>query len=582
MTLYCNLEQDMSALSRQYDVLIVGSGAAGLTVARELSNASSDGRRLRIAIIESGGLEETPATEALNQVEVRGSLRRSDVQEARVRQNKHQSEIWSSEVQGYGVRCRVFGGSTARWAGKVAAFDPIDYEHRPEIPDTGWPINQRDLAPYIDRATKVLGLGPPLQDDDFWSAAQRSEPLAFKNLDGLRTFFWQFARSPHVLTDVMRFGPEFQREDHDNITVLYHATAARILIEHGQTTGVEIVSSLTGRNRGQLLCGLVVLAAGAIENARLMLLSKELDDLPIGHYLIDHARVTIGEFTQESMDAAANILGFYGVQTTSGTHMYACGLTLSPDRQLQKHMPSMACFANIHVASDDPLRAALRIITRKSTTPWKDCLLVFRNFGFVLSAIGRKLIERNKIPKPLARVAVDLATRWNANAVARDYVGQGRGRKLERVALSVISEQFPDKENRVTLSESTDRLGLPIACVRWEVSDSILRQIVYFSHLVRDNLSHAGIKGFCLAPAFEASDPKALLALDTAHSSGTTRMGVDPSTSVVDPSLKVHGVSGLYVVGSSIFPTCGHANPTLMIVALAIRLADHLAGSKNR
>ncbi len=58
---------------------------------------------------------------------------------------------------------------------------------------------------------------------------------------------------------------------------------------------------------------------------------------------------------------------------------------------------------------------------------------------------------------------------------------------------------------------------------------------------------------------------------------GTTRMGHDPSTSVVDRDGRVHGMANLYVAGSSVFPAAGYANPTLTIVALALRLADHLA-----
>lgn len=65
---------------------------------------------------------------------------------------------------------------------------------------------------------------------------------------------------------------------------------------------------------------------------------------------------------------------------------------------------------------------------------------------------------------------------------------------------------------------------------------------------------------------------------DVAHPTGTTRMADDPACGVVDAQCQVHGVNGLFIGGSSVFPTAGHANPTQMIVALALRLADTLKG----
>jgi choline dehydrogenase-like flavoprotein len=60
------------------------------------------------------------------------------------------------------------------------------------------------------------------------------------------------------------------------------------------------------------------------------------------------------------------------------------------------------------------------------------------------------------------------------------------------------------------------------------------------------------------------------------HHMGTTRMGADPKTSVVDKDCRTHQVTNLYIAGSSVFPTAGDSNPTLTIVALAHRLADTL------
>ena len=96
------------------------------------------------------------------------------------------------------------------------------------------------------------------------------------------------------------------------------------------------------------------------------------------------------------------------------------------------------------------------------------------------------------------------------------------------------------------------------------------------AELMADEFPRLGLPRPQLADWIAENDPAAAAFSDMAHPAGTTRMGTDPATSVVDENARIHGTDGLYVAGSSVFPTPGHANPTLMIVALSIRLADHL------
>jgi choline dehydrogenase-like flavoprotein len=76
--------------------------------------------------------------------------------------------------------------------------------------------------------------------------------------------------------------------------------------------------------------------------------------------------------------------------------------------------------------------------------------------------------------------------------------------------------------------------------------------------------------------------PDDAVVIDLGHPMGTTRMSDDPATGVVDGNCRVHGVDGLFVAGGSVIPTSGHANPTLMMLALTLRLADHLLSGRRR
>jgi choline dehydrogenase-like flavoprotein len=126
------------------------------------------------------------------------------------------------------------------------------------------------------------------------------------------------------------------------------------------------------------------------------------------------------------------------------------------------------------------------------------------------------------------------------------------------------------------LSDRKDRLGLPRVKAIWKISDIERRSVMRIAQILKEEFPKAGLP----APSLDAWILKDRAQdgplVDMAHIIGTTRMSRDPTTGVVDVDCKVHGIEGLYVAGSSVFPTSGHANPTLMLLSLAIRLADHI------
>ncbi|SDO26666.1 Choline dehydrogenase [Methylobacterium phyllostachyos] len=560
-----------------FDLIVVGGGAAGLTIVRELL-----GQGLRIALVESGGFEQTERHEDLNAVEVSGDLLDPRLQNARRAFHGPQLKFWNEDTQRFGVRCRVLGGSTEGWAGKVAPFDEVDFETREWIADSGWPLARADLMPYLDRAAEHLDLGPLIADRGFWASAKIPEPGPIGRLQSFHPFFWQFARSRSHLTDVMRLGADFRSLRDSDVVVFLNATATSISVADQRVTGISVTPSLTGGKVFGLSAPHVVLSGGAIENARLLLVAKRqlgsvLGDAHdvIGRYLTDHPSVEIGSFKAEHRDAAAKILGFYPLQRNLRIYMYSHGLALRPERQRKLRLPNMAVFAVTQISEADPLVALARLGRGKSKNVIADLGLVLGNLHLVVTTLGRKLVNYRKIPLRLRRLIADAAVKIDANFVARDYQARGRGRKIDGLTIRLIGEQPPRPNNRVELSERCDRHGIPLARVCWSSDGELRAAIVRFAHLLSEDFAAAGLEGFELAPEV-AGDPGRLLIHDMAHTAGTTRMGSDPKTSVVDVDCQLHDVAELYVAGASVFPTSGHANPTLMILALAIRLADHL------
>jgi choline dehydrogenase-like flavoprotein len=142
--------------------------------------------------------------------------------------------------------------------------------------------------------------------------------------------------------------------------------------------------------------------------------------------------------------------------------------------------------------------------------------------------------------------------------------------RAERWVLVHFCEQPLDPESRVTLSDRRDGLGVPMLRLDWRIQPEVVRGMEVLSRLLGEELARTGLGR--LLP--EKVEPRFT---DASHHMGTTRMGRDPRTSVVDPFGRVHGIDNLWIAGSSIFPSGGHANPTLTIVALALRQARRIA-----
>ena len=509
------------------DLCIVGTGPAGATLARELSDSG-----MTIVVLESGGTERNPSIDALNEIENVGRPRAKDQ--------------WS-------VRNRILGGSSHTWGGRCVGFDEIDFESRAWVPHSGWPLTMEEIDPYLDRSAEHLGLaiGRGFSDDRFWSIANRAAPVSEVDPSLLLPFFWQFSRdiAESYPFEYMRFGRHLRDQLGNNVTLVTGATALRVLgVESGMSVQGLEYATLDGR-RHTLAATTVVLCAGGIENARILLNSGSQghaglgnDHDQVGRYLMDHLRGPTGLFELRGSASLQRRFGRYNVQG----HFFRAGLRLSPETQRREQLLNCAGWLGEVLSPDDPWDALRRFSAGKPRLP-QDATSVLRNAPLLLRG-------------------------------AIDYFGARNGlpRKLQQLSLDCMCEQVPDPDSRITLSERRDRLGMRLPKVDWRSHPYEARTMHRMAELIASEFERIGLAKPSLAEWVKDKAPIPSTFVDVAHPTGTTRMSNDPRQGVVDVNCEVHGVSGLFVSGSSVFPTVGHCNPTQMIVAMAVRLADHL------
>ena len=512
----------------QCDICIIGTGPAGITIARELSNTP-----LRVTVLESGGAERQADTDALNEIESIG---------------------WPRVIDQWLVRNRILGGSSSTWGGRCAPFNEVDFQFRDWVPYSGWPFKIDDMISYLDRSATYLGLGTGsgFIDDRVWANIGHQQPKLDLDQDKLLPMLWQYSRDPVNAHDKVRFGRSLAADLGPNVTVVTNATVLRINVTESGTAVESLEFADTGMRRWSLRASTVVVCAGGIENARLLLSSDNVapqglgneHDL-VGRFLMDHTRGQVGRFQLKQGKAVMNLFGNFRSRAV-GANVYHLGLRLSPAIQRSERLLNCAIWVHEQSAPDDPWNSLSRLL-RRETDVYQDLRTVLLNAGLIFQGLKERYISHRGLP-----------------------------RKIEAVRLEAMCEQFPNPESRVTLSDHRDRLGIRIPRIDWRVSEEEARTMRRITELMVEQLSRMGFERPTLEEWVRDGAMFPQTFRDVAHPTGTTRMADDPTRGVVDAHCQVHGVAGLFIGGSSVFPTSGQSNPTQTIVALALRLADIL------
>jgi choline dehydrogenase-like flavoprotein len=256
--------------------------------------------------------------------------------------------------------------------------------------------------------------------------------------------------------------------------------------------------------------------------------------------------------------------------------MYSHGLALSAERQYQEGLLNGALFVMEKRSHDDPFSALARLVKGRSPSRLRDLVTLARSPVQLAHCVGIKLLENDRMPHRMRELIVETVIRRMPNRAAREYQFRGLPHKLDGALLQGICEQAPEPSNRVTLASTRDPFGQPRARINWRPGDAARRTLMRMGELAQDAFPQAGLPPPVPYDWIAERHLERAVVTDSGHTMGTTRMSDSPSTGVVDTDCRLHEVTGLYVAGGSVMPTSGHANPTLMMVALAIRLADHL------
>jgi choline dehydrogenase-like flavoprotein len=532
------------------DVCIVGAGAAGITIAHELRS-----EHLNVVLLESGGARFETRTQDLARGVVTGPSKHAPLHK---------------------YRQRRFGGTTTVWGGRCAPYDAIDFETRPEVPYSGWPISKQDVDPYYERAhaycdlgayTYTVGEALPDRPGEMIPGLGEGEVSTQK--------IWRFSLPTH-------FGKKYAKalDAAPNVRILLHANCLKIsTTPNGRAVDLLEVATLEQRSF-TVRARYYVLAAGGLEVPRLLLLSDDVHPNGIGNgeglvgkFYISHLS---GEFGPVLFTVPHEKITWDYERTASGIY---CRRTFSIAEEVRRREGLLNLRAILtHPPVADPrhrnsvlsaMYLAKNLMSHKLPPEYTRDLLEMTPYEQIAAHVANVLLH----PVSLLRFSAD----W----LGRRIIPR---RKLPSVVfesphneywLHFDAEQSPNAQSRVTLGDEEDDFGLKRLKVDYRYTASDVQSVVRSVEFIADAWKKAGVAHMDV-DAHALTDQIHRRSTVGSHHIGTTRMGDSPVNGVVDTDCRVFGMSNLFVSSSSVFPTSSYANPTLHIVALAIRLADHL------
>ena len=509
-----DLASDLPDAASAADICIVGAGAAGIALAVECVRHGK-----RVTLLEAGGHASEPAAQDSSSGALGG-------------------RPYRGMQQG---RARRLGGTTTLWGGQILELDPIDFGKRDWVPGSGWPFQKAELAPFYQRALVLEGVASSLtQDADVWKRLHL-DPPALADFD---LYFSRWCPEPNFasLHTATLQGPA--------VSVWLHATAVEAVCEGEHVRGIR-ARSACGR-QAIFHADQYVFCLGAIESARFFL--QPSTHAPwqqcavLGRYFQDH--IDCNAATLVATNPAALHQAFDTVFLNG--FKYSPKLKLNADTQRRHRMLNVGATVFSSEEQDASLGELKALV--------KDGLR-----GHLRPPTPAQLRGALRHAPLLARKAYRYAVQHRA------YHSPGAGLQLR-----VHCEQQPTSASTITLTPDRAALGLLRAQVNWVIAPTELESIRCFVHLARQAL--APFADLVPHPALlQPADAFVDFCEDSFHHMGGMRMDASPRAGAVDLNLRLHGTSNCYVCSTAVYPGSGFSNPTHTLLALAARLAEHLA-----
>lgn len=513
----CDLHEGQPGPGPHADVIVVGAGAAGIVLALELARLGK-----HVVLLEAGGktLEDSP-------------------------QDSFETELSGRPHRGvHEGRVRMHGGTTNKWGGQILELEAEDFEPHAWISGSGWPFPKSELAPHYARALHLEGVADSLLEDrDVWQALHQT-PRSLPDLE-LYTSRWcpepNFARLHRQVL-----------ENDPNITVWLHANAVELVFdEYGTANGLRCLSAA-----GQAVvfqAKQFVFTLGTVESNRFFLQPRRKGTLPwnqsglLGCHFQDHIDSDAATLRPKDRKAFHQLFDSIFLRG----HKYNPKLRLH--RATQKQLETLAVGGTVFSVSDvDEALAAVKNTAKH---------LLRGRFREVSAGDLAGLLRHSPLVLQQAfRYAVQHRSFHPAKAEMR---------------LRVHCEQHPNTASTISLSDKRDQFGLLRTRLDWTISRQELHTIRAFVRTAQSSL--APLADLTPHPDLFAPDDRFLAQCqDSFHHMGGMRMDASPARGVVDPHLRLHNTSNLFVCSGAVFPTSGFSNPTHTILALAVRLANHL------
>jgi len=509
------------------EVLVVGGGIAGLLLANKLREY-----RIRVVVLESGAREQAEEVHPLNRVVQLGNQYRGATH----------------------GRFRCLGGTSTRWGGALIAFLDQDLGPRPHLGLPAWPIGMEAVRPYVTYVESQFGVDSGSYDEEFVREFSAGKYIPTGDAD----FLPRFAKWPAFTRRNVATLLKHRIEGDADLSVWINATATSFELD--RITGQ--MKSVTARHPSgrsvKVTAKHVVLCAGAIESTRLLLLLdaqyhrmvfKDCDAL--GRFLYDHISLPIAKIDPRKVRELNRTAGF----RFAGTTMRSLRFELSPSAQASDRVTS--AFGHISFQAERPsgfdaLRSFLRSLQKSGRIQPSLVLSILKELPyFTRLAFWRYFYHQLYWPTPA------------------------------RYELHVVAEQAPRRDNHVALADERDMFGLPLAAIDWRIKQSdcetfwaYMRRFDRFWD--RHGFRAIGDLKWLVNPNYDEVD-QIIRGGDVFQPGGTTRMGTNSRSAVVNQDLRTFPVSNLWIASTSVFPSGGSANLTLMLMLLTMRLAKHLS-----